>query len=214
MGETGDSLCAGSHRRAQRRPLTRPPAVDQTSVTVWLPGIQHPEPITSDHDMAPPPPPSTNIRRTIALAAIGCTLVLAACGSSSKPPAATSNDHALGVKFATCMRGHGVPSFPDPETSGGIQISVSLAKNPSPAFKSAMQACKYLIPADTSPPVASASQKAAAVKLAQCMREHGVPNYPDPTYQDGHLVPPAIADPAINPASPAFGAASKTCQSP
>ena len=141
--------------------------------------------------------------------------LIAGCGSSSKPPAAASNDHALGVKFATCMRDHGVPSFPDPETSAGIQIPISLAKNPSPAFKSAMQACKYLMVAEGgSPPVVSASQKAAAVKLAQCMREHGVPNYPDPTYQDGQEVPPSIANPAINPASPAFSAASKACQSP
>lgn len=156
--------------------------------------------------------PTTHPRRAIPLAAVGCALVLAACGSSSKPPAATSNDHALGVKFATCMRDHGVPSFPDPETSGGIQIPVSLAKNPSPAFTSAMHACKYLMAAEGPPPVVSASQKATALKLAQCMRAHGVPNYPDPTYQDGHLVPPSIAVPAINPASPAFGAASKTCQ--
>lgn len=153
-------------------------------------------------------------RRTTALAAVGCAFLLAACGSSSKPPTATGNDHALGVEFANCMRDHAVPNFPDPETSAGIQIPLSLAKNPSPAFNAAMQACKYLIPSDTAPPVASASQKAAAVRLAQCMREHGVPNYPDPTYQDGHVVPPAIANPAINPASPAFGTASKTCQSP
>ena len=165
---------------------------------------------TSDHDIAV----NTHHRRTIALTALGCALLLAACGSSSKSPAAASNDQALGVKFATCMRDHGVPSFPDPETSGGIQIPVALAKNPSPAFKSAMQACKYLMAAEGPPPVASVSQKAAAVKLAQCMREHGVPNYPDPTYQDGALVPPSIANPAINPASPAFGAASKTCQPP
>ena len=59
-----------------------------------------------------------------------------------------------------------------------------------------------------------ASEKTAAVKLAQCMRQHGVPNYPDPIYQDGHEIPPSLANPAINPDSPAFGAASKECQSP
>jgi hypothetical protein len=126
---------------------------------------------TSDHDIGV----NTHHRRTIALTALGCALLLAACGSSSKSPAAASNDQALGVKFATCMRDHGVPSFPDPETSAGIQIPVAPAKNPSPAFKSAMQACKYLMAAEGPPPVASASHKAAAVKLAQCMREHGVP---------------------------------------
>ena len=110
------------------------------------------------------------------------------------------------------MRDHGVSSFPDPQSSSGIQIPVSLAQNPSPTFKSAMQACHYLMVAEGPPPVASAIQKAAAVKLAQCMRKHGVPNYPDPTYHDGALVPPFIAVSAINPASPAFGAASKACR--
>ncbi len=164
----------------------------------------------TDHSVGP----NIHHRRTIALAALACVLLLAGCGSSSKSAASASNDHALGVKFATCMRDHGVPSFPDPETSAAIQIPLSLAKNPSPAYKSAMQACHYLMRAGASPPVVSARQKAAAVKLAQCMRKHGVPDYPDPTYHDGQLVPPSIADPAINPASPAFGAASKTCQSP
>jgi len=151
----------------------------------------------------------------VAVAVAGLVLLLAACGSSNTPHPAGSTGQALGVKFSTCMRDHGVPSFPDPEAdAGGIQIPVSLAGNPSPAFKSAMQACKYLILADGSPPVASASEKTAAVKLAQCMRQHGVPNYPDPIYQDGHEIPPSLANPAINPDSPAFGAASKECQSP
>jgi hypothetical protein len=151
--------------------------------------------------------------RLLALAGVGCAVVLAACGSAGKPPAAEADNHAVGVRFATCMRDHGVPSFPDPESSAGIQIPVSLFQKPSPAFKSAMLACKHLIPADAAPPVASARQQAVALKLAQCMREHGVPNYPDPTYQHGHEIPPAIANPAINPASPAFGAASRACQS-
>ena len=77
-----------------------------------------------------------------------------------------------------------------------------------------MKACHYLMAAEGSPPVASATQKAAAVKLAQCMRKHGVPNYPDPTYnKNGVEIPPSIAAPTINPASPAFSAASKACQS-
>jgi len=151
----------------------------------------------------------------IAIAVLGGAEI-AGCGASSTPQPGGSSGQALGLKFSTCMRDHGVPSFPDPEAdAGGIQIPLKLAKNPSPALKSAMQACHYLMVAEGgSPPVASASQKAAALKLAQCMRKHGVPNYPDPTYQDGNLVPPTIANPAINPASPAFSAASKTCQSP
>ncbi len=158
--------------------------------------------------------PDTRYRPSATLAALACALLLAACGSAGKPTAENANNHAVGVKFASCMRQHGVTSFPDPEADSGIQIPVVLTQHPSPAFTSAMHACGYLMPANTQPPVATASQKAAAVKLAQCMRKHGVPNYPDPTYKDGHEIPPFIADPAINPGSPAFGAASKACQSP
>lgn len=149
-----------------------------------------------------------------ALAAVVCMVLLAACGSSGKPRMAVAHDHAIGVKYSSCMRDHDVSDFPDPEAGAGIQIPVSLAQHPSPAFTSATKACQYLVSAGAAPPAVSASEKAAAVKLAQCMRAHGVSGYPDPTYKDGHEVPPSIVNHAINPASPAFGAASKACQSP
>lgn len=168
-----------------------------------------------DHDMLLTP--TVHARRPVALAALGCAVVLAACGSSSKPGTAAANDHALGVKFATCIRSHGVPSFPDPEPNSGIQIPISFEQQPSPAFTSAQKTCQYLVPRGGGPPVASSSQKAAALKFAQCVREHHVPNYPDPTYKNGHLVipPPPLTLSQFNQliASPAFTTASKACQS-
>ncbi|MGA2010508.1 MAG: hypothetical protein ABSH51_08270 [Solirubrobacteraceae bacterium] len=146
----------------------------------------------------------------LAVLAVLAAATVAGCGSSNTPHAA-AGDHA-GVTFATCMRTHGVPGFPDPEDAADIQIPTILMHNPAPAFTSAMAACQYLVPPG-GPPVATAGQKAAALKFAKCMRRHGVDHYPDPTYQDGAEVPPFIADPALDPASPAFGAASKTCQS-
>ena len=164
------------------------------------------------------PPPHIHTRPTVALAALGCAVVLAACGSSSKPRTPAADDHAVGVKFATCMRSHGVPSFPDPEANAGIQIPVGLEQNPSPAFTSAQKACQDLVPPAGGPPVASASHRAAAFKFAQCVREHGIPNYPDPTYQSGTRVipPPPLSLSQFNQliASPAFQNASKACQSP
>jgi hypothetical protein len=75
-----------------------------------------------------------------------------------------SNAHAVGVKFATCMRDHGVANFPDPEADSGVQIPVSLAKNPSPAFASAMHACKYLVAANMRSP--TFGQAAGACRVA------------------------------------------------
>jgi hypothetical protein len=160
--------------------------------------------------------PETCSRCAVAVAALACGVVLAPCGSSTKPGMAGANDHAIGVKFASCMRAHGVPSFPDPEAGAGVQIPLSLAVNPSPAFTSAQRACEHLVPAGGSPPAVSAGQQAAALKFAQCVREHHVPNYPNPTYKDGHQVipPPPLSLSAFTQllGSPAFGRASTACQ--
>jgi hypothetical protein len=48
------------------------------------------------------------------------------------------------LRFARCMRSHGVPSFPDP-TSRGIALSSAVDPS-SPQFQSAQQACKSLLP--------------------------------------------------------------------
>lgn len=40
------------------------------------------------------------------------------------------------------------------------------------------------------------------------MRAHGVPNYPDPSFQNGHIV---IRDVSDSPQSPAFERAAKAC---
>ena len=89
--------------------------------------------------------PTTHSRRALALAAVGCALVLAACGSSSKPHAArVQRPCAGGSSSRPACATTAFPASPTRRPARGIQIPVSLAKNPSPAFKSAMQACKYL----------------------------------------------------------------------
>lgn len=59
----------------------------------------------------------------------------------------TSNSQAL-IKFANCMRAHGVTKFPEPNSSGRETITGSSGINPnSPTFQSAMQSCQHLLPA-------------------------------------------------------------------
>jgi hypothetical protein len=122
---------------------------------------------------------------SVALAAVGCTLTLTACGSSGQSNSgAASRGQGDGIRFADCMRSHGVPNFPDPGGGGGkIQITPGSGINPqSPAFQSARTACAKLLPGG-GPPTgpASESRKLALLKLARCMRAHGVPTFPDPT---------------------------------
>ncbi|MGH2888222.1 MAG: hypothetical protein ACRDNJ_01200 [Solirubrobacteraceae bacterium] len=82
-------------------------------------------------------------------AALACAVVIAACGSSgatagtgtgSAPTPKRFTDAAL--RFARCMRTHGVSNFPDPSTpGGGIHIRIGPGLNPfSPAFKAESRA--------------------------------------------------------------------------
>jgi hypothetical protein len=70
--------------------------------------------------------------------------------NGGQPSASQSaREHSTALKFAQCMRSHGVPNFPDPQVSGGhvtMQLSPSSGIDPnSPAFQSAQQACQSLI---------------------------------------------------------------------
>jgi hypothetical protein len=93
----------------------------------------------------------------IALAALACSVVVAACGSSSKPTDPASGvDPAL--KLAQCMRANGVPDFPDPtETAPGgaaralVLQGMAFAIGPgispkSPAFRQAASRCGVRTP--------------------------------------------------------------------
>ncbi|MGO9958399.1 MAG: hypothetical protein ACLP50_20935 [Solirubrobacteraceae bacterium] len=61
-----------------------------------------------------------------------------------QPPSAAqiSQNLALLLRFAKCMRAHGVPNMPDP-TSQGLRFSRSSGINPnSPAFLAAQKRCQ------------------------------------------------------------------------
>jgi hypothetical protein len=88
------------------------------------------------------------------------------------------------VKFAECMRTNGVSEFPDPSASGKLTIDAiangsSLDTN-TPAFRHATSACKNLEPAGFTGEKRSSQQQDAALKFAQCIRENGVSDFPDP----------------------------------
>ena len=114
------------------------------------------------------------------------------------------------------MHAHGVPNYPDPTTGSGIgAIPVNSGINAkSPAFRAARQACAKLNPASgVRVPAETASEKQADLKYAQCMRAHGVPNYPDPTYdKEGRKSEKPLSTYGINTESPAVQRALKACE--
>jgi hypothetical protein len=82
------------------------------------------------------------------------------------------------------MRSNGVPNFPDPDASGGFQLGGGIDPA-SPAFKAAQAKCQKLLPAGPgSGPAPSAQALAHWVKVAQCMRRHGISGFPDPMVSD------------------------------
>jgi hypothetical protein len=162
-----------------------------------------------------------------ALALIAVVVLVSACGSSgptgsgsgsgSSGGGITTAAHEKALKFAACMRNHGVSAFPDPPASGaftidGIANGSSLDTN-SAAFTQAIRACKELEPAGFTGQKATPQQTNARLKFAQCMRNHGVPDFPDPT-PNGPLIDtsriPSLAgkDPRTDPA---FNAATQKC---
>jgi hypothetical protein len=172
--------------------------------------------------------------------------LIAGCGGSNNnnggggsANASSSSTRARDdLKMAQCMRANGVPSFPDQGGNGpiGIQagpngtVTIGGVAVPRTTLRSAFQKCRGELPA---PPPLSSAQIAAirqgALKMAECMRAHGVPNFPDPqisTGPGGHGIGIRIGAGPNGPGgdgggqakqapgftqSPAFQSASKIC---
>jgi hypothetical protein len=145
----------------------------------------------------------------IGFTAVVGAMAITACGAASGPSvsAGTGRGGASGVKFANCMRSHGVSNFPDPGAQGGF----SGVSKQSPAFRSAMNTCNRLLPPGRSTGAQlTEQQQFAALAQAKCVRGHGLPNFPDPTFpRSGGMLFPAI--PGFNPSSPAFRHAAAAC---
>jgi hypothetical protein len=130
-----------------------------------------------------------------------------------------SSPGSQAVAYAECMRSHGVPNFPDPKVStNGNEVKVAIGVNPSitgnPHFKSAQQACNKLLPGggpgEGPTHQITPQEQSRYLKAADCVRSHGVPNFPDPTFSGGGV---HIEHQGLNESSPAFKAAVHACES-
>ena len=119
---------------------------------------------------------------TVALVA----LVGAGCGGgSSGDDNTTAANQKKAVQFAQCMRENGVSEFPDPDASGELTIDGVLngsGLDPNaPAWKEAIGACKDLQPSGFTGHTRSAEEQDAGLRFAQCIRDNGVEDFPDPS---------------------------------
>jgi hypothetical protein len=132
---------------------------------------------------------SRTLRPLAALALVALiSLIGAGCGSNEPSETGTPNsagaggnknpsEQDKGVKFAECIRSNGVSDFPDPNAKGEFVYGVSV----SPAvWTKAVDACKDLQPPGTLSAKRSPKQQSASLRFAQCIRENGVEDFPDP----------------------------------
>jgi hypothetical protein len=143
----------------------------------------------------------------------GASVLAAACGGSSGSAATTG--HAGALAYAQCLRSHGVPGWPDPDSHGYFEINapeMGINMN-SATFASANKACAHLDPAFSSPWSSGKAQKflAQALKYVACMRSHGVTGMPDPQVKRDGRVGLGIPN-SIDLNSPPVVAALRACQ--
>jgi hypothetical protein len=172
---------------------------------------------------------SRQLRRAAALAVVaGVAVLTTACGvhvhfgSGSSDPstnAPATFSEAQELALAQCMRGHGLPGFPDPAPTGGFNANV-LTLLDSSTGQTAYGACRHLLagggPAisQLQAQVQQAQQKLqeelpTLLKFSECIRSHGVPNYPDPALTGQGLTENTAGD--FNPSAPQFQAAVSAC---
>jgi hypothetical protein len=139
-----------------------------------------------------------------------------AAASGSNGGTSTDDARAQAMQFSACMRGNGVSDFPDPDASGRLtidQVANGASLNTSSAaFKQALSACQMLEPPGFTGSTRSAQQQQAALKFAQCIRDNGVPDFPDPAPDaplvDTNRIPSAARTGGIS----ALNAAMKKCR--
>lgn len=148
------------------------------------------------------------IRWTAALAA---TCLLTACGGPApqKAPGGGKSTYQQALAFSKCMRAHGDPAWPDPGPEGAFPNDNGSLDKTSPQFRKARAACHKLEPGS---PDASAIQRdyRRLLKYSACMRQHGVPKFPDPT-MDAHGAGITVSK-GIDPSSPQFKKAARACR--
>jgi hypothetical protein len=139
-------------------------------------------------------------------------------GAASASNGAEASPGSQAIAYSACMRAHGVPNFPDPQIShNGSEVRVKLAApagalQGDPKFKSAMHACSKLLPNGGAPvnqPTVSPQEQGQYLKAAACIRAHGIPSFPDPTFSGGGV---HIDHQGLNESSPRFKAAVQACE--
>lgn len=152
-----------------------------------------------------------------ALAVVLALTALAGCGgatggaAAAASPSPTASAQQDGVRWARCMREHGV-QVDDPSGGGPVRIGGQDAD--SAALAAATKACRQYAPKADLDAAQQQQVQQQVLAFTRCMREHGV-NLPDPQAKgDGSVVigGPGDGGDLPDPQSPAFRTAQQACQ--
>jgi hypothetical protein len=156
------------------------------------------------------------MKRTMAaILTASLALLAAACGgnplSSGVGGASTARSaNSQLLVYVHCMRSHGVPNFPEPNSSGKLPKSAlaQLART-NARFQAATHNCAPLLPNGGNGPTQAqvARVRSEGLRFAECMRRHGVP-LPDPA-STGRIPDPATL--GIDQGGPKFQAGNRSC---
>ena len=118
----------------------------------------------------------------------------AACGVGQPHAAATPSPDLMQRyhQAAQCVRDHGQPDFPDPtvDANGNAHLPDGVQK-PSDQVLNACKSFLDRLPANANPNNHPDPQM--MLRFAQCMRQQGIDDWPDPDAQGRFHFPPSLA---------------------
>jgi hypothetical protein len=150
-------------------------------------------------------------RTALVPAVIAATAVLAAaCGGPASAPPAHLTAYQREFAYAECMRAHGDPGFPNPQSDGTFNSTTANAGAfHGAAYQSADKACAHL----EGPGITPAQQEQLtlqALKFAACMRAHGIAGFQYSPPRNGSSAGLGVQGADVN--SQQFQSAQRACR--
>jgi len=164
--------------------------------------------------------------RTGAIVVAAAVLLIAACGGGSGSGTASSeagtavaasasssqSATAKLLAYSQCMRVHGVPNFPDPDSTGQLpKTQLKRLTVSGPVIRAADAKCDDLLPVQPgiNAPL-SPQQQQDYLKAVMCMRQHGIHDFPNPIFSGDSVHFPVPA--GLNTKSPQVLQAETICR--
>jgi hypothetical protein len=112
------------------------------------------------------------------------------------------------TRRAQCVREHGFPRFPDPRYSNGELNLLGFTKQRVSPLENGACDADALAAGTVETPAELQQRLAAGLKVAECMRAHGISNFPDPSSNGGFAMSRSVAS------EPGYASATKACGAP